>query len=235
MNQKMDGISKNQKQEVGWWLNMSQITDNQLDTLYDAFSEAETGHLNEGEKWVRTSASSTEGGSDAFGPVQIMSKLYGKNAPVFADTGDSMINYSIDEIQLQSKLLNQTDMFYLYGNEPFQPGYDIRFDYSDKGENAGTGFGLTDDEKDLYESSAKKLMKWQFENLASNDPHAMINIWRYGNPKGEKSVDSDGNIEYLDVSQADPRYYEVMIAQLGDAFKPAPIESAIMDTLKKID
>ena len=66
MNQKMDGISKNQKQEVGWWLNMSQITDNQLDTLYDAFSEAETGHLNEGEKCVRTSASSSEGVSDAF-------------------------------------------------------------------------------------------------------------------------------------------------------------------------
>jgi hypothetical protein len=235
VNQKMDGISKNQKQEVGWWLNMSEITDHQLDTLYDAFSEAETGHLNEGEKWVRTSASSTEGGSDAFGPVQIMSKLYGKNAPVFKDTGKSMINYSFDEIKLQSKLINQTDMYYLYGNEPNQPGYDVRWDYSDKGKGSGIGFGLTDDEKDLYESSAKKLMKWQFKNLANNDPHAMINIWRYGDARGEKHENSEGKIEYKDVSQVDPRYYEVMITQLGDAFKPAPIESAIMDTLKKIN
>tara|TARA_R110002020_G_scaffold58052_3_gene159410 strand:- start:4666 stop:5364 length:699 start_codon:yes stop_codon:yes gene_type:complete len=232
----MDGINKNQKLEVGLRLNMGPITTIQLNTLYDAFASAETGHLVKQGKdtYVRTSASKTEGGSDAFGPVQVMSKLYGKNAPVFADTGKSMINYSLDEIKLQSKLINQTDMFYLYGNEPKKPGYDVRFDYSDKGKDSGIGFGFSDDEKKAYESSAKKLITWQFTNLAKNDPHAMMNIWRYGDARGEKHTDDKGNVSYKDISKADPRYYEVMINKLGDVFKPKPIESSIIDTLKKI-
>ncbi len=232
MKTRVDGIKINQKLEVGLQHNMSLISNNQLDVLYDSFAEAETGHLP--DPYVRTSASKAEGGSDAFGPVQIMSKLYGKNAPRFADTGNIMIDYTEDEAKLQSKLINQTDLYYMYGNEPNKPGYDIRFDYSDKGEGSGLGFGLSDEEKESYESSAKKLIEWQFNYLAKGDPHKMMNIWRYGDARGERHEDSEGNIEYKDISVADPRYYEVMTKELGDTFKQKSVTSSIIDSLKRV-
>ena len=50
--------------------NMSQV-----DRLYEAFQNAETGHLKGDDKFIRTEANLTEGGSSAYGPTQMTGTL----------------------------------------------------------------------------------------------------------------------------------------------------------------
>ena len=164
------------------------------------------------------------------------SKNFGDLNPTFADSGKPMINYTFDEIKLQKKLIDQTKLFWYHGNEKGKiPDYDIRFDYSNKGPGSGTGFGLTEEEKDLYKSSVKKLMQWQYKYLAGGDIYKMMNVWRYGNPKGEyKGDDKKGNPIYEDIKTADDRYYDTMIDNLGPGFIKQDIEKTIIDSLKKV-
>ena len=214
------------------------LSDSLLNVMYNSFVEAETGSLSKRGKntWVRTQASNVPLGSDAFGEAQVMSKNFGELNPTFADSGKPMINYTFDEIKLQKKLIDQTKLFWYLGNEKGKiPDYDIRFDYSNKGPGSGTGFGLTEEEKDLYKSSVKKLMQWQYKYLAGGDIYKMMNVWRYGNPKGEyKGDDKKGNPIYEDIKTADDRYYDTMIDNLGPGFIKQDIEKTIIDSLKKV-
>ena len=78
-------------------------------------------------------------------------------------------------------------------------------------------------------------MQWQYKYLAGGDIYKMMNVWRYGNPKGEyKGDDKKGNPIYEDIKTADDRYYDTMIDNLGPGFIKQDIEKTIIDSLKKV-
>ena len=191
--------------------------DTTIHSIYDNLAYAETGHLP--NPHVRTSSDAGGEGSDAFGELQIMSKLYNldTNAPTRADTLGHLINYTFDEIKFQAKMIEQTPKFFYSGknkdNQQQYPNYDVAYDYSDRDNpNAGVGFVMDSTDIELYKSSAKKLLTWQLKNLADGDEHKLINIHRYGHPKGEPTEHADGTTTYEDIKTADFDYYERYMA-----------------------
>lgn len=135
------------------------------DDIYNAFKFAETGSFN--NPWIRTVAKDTKGGSTAFGPVQVTGSLldlYQKNRPELWSK----------HLGIGPTLVQQADAFAKYGNEPGLMGYDSKYDYG------GTGYGLTDKEKDAYRALTKDMMSSIWDRVKSKDEpkKEFIKAWR---------------------------------------------------------
>ena len=168
--------------------NMSQV-----DKLYEAFENAETGHLKGDDKFRRTEANLTKGGSSAYGPTQITGTLVRD----MLDRGvipDHLKDYA-------NRFLDQSDLFLKYGNEKGLKGYDSKYDYS------GSGHLTSLEDQKNYEELAKAILSYKWKNAqetstegkpmgfaaaaAGKDPiNTIIRDWRFG-PDSKKGRAND--------------------------------------------
>ena len=78
---------------------MADFKDATIDDIYKAFAWAETGSGGFSSPWIRTKYRKAEGGSDAYGPVQMLSSLVkGSKRQVYKESGKPMIDFSKDEL-----------------------------------------------------------------------------------------------------------------------------------------
>ena len=147
-----------------------------IDDIYDAFAYAETGSSKHRfQPWIRTSASRTEGGSNAYGPVQMLSKMVtDSQKAVYEDSGKPMIKFSDEETAFIERFKEQGNKMYEFGNEPTKEGYDSRYDYGGSGD-------LSKEDRKLYESTAKKIMAYELKRTGGI--YNLKRSWRFG-PKG---------------------------------------------------
>ena len=103
---------------------VSQDMDN-TDKLYNAFKNAETRGLEGDAAFIRTNANLAEGGSTAYGPVQITGTLVRD----MLDKG--VIPYDLKDYS--NRFLDQSDLFLKHGNEKQMKGYDPKYDYGGSG------------------------------------------------------------------------------------------------------
>jgi len=171
--------------------NMSQV-----DRLYEAFENAETGHLKGDDKFRRTEANLTEGGSSAYGPTQITGTLVRD----MLDQGvipDHLKDYA-------NRFLDQSDLFLKYGNEKGLKGYDPKYDYG------GSGHLTSPEDQENYKDLSKVLIAHHWNNAqetssnynerkpmgfaaaaAGKDPiNTIIRDWRFG-PNSKKGRVND--------------------------------------------
>ena len=171
--------------------NMSQV-----DRLYEAFENAETGHLKGDDKFRRTEANLTEGGSSAYGPTQITGTLVRD----MLDQGvipDHLKDYA-------NRFLDQSDLFLKYGNEKGLKGYDPKYDYG------GSGHLTSPEDQENYKDLSKVLIAHHWNNAqetssnynerkpmgfaaaaAGKDPiNTIIRDWRFG-PNSKKGRAND--------------------------------------------
>lgn len=160
------------------------IQDDSSERLYNAIFQAEhKGWV--GDKgqpkwgynpWIRTEHA-PETGSNAYGPVQMLSSLVG-NVPMTAE-GNPMINYNDAELDFINRFQEQGDRFYEYGNEPDKEGYSKEFDYG------GTGLNWSPEDRGTYKNVAKKIMDYEMGPVrAKGDINKFIEAWR-GKPESE--------------------------------------------------
>ena len=161
------------------------------DYLYRALANAETG--GEGKKFIRTK-DSKDGGSSAYGPVQITKNLVSleKNAGLFK--GTDVENYV-------NRYLEQARKFLKYGKEPNLKGYDPRYDYG------GEGDLTSDKDKEDYRKMADILIDKHWEQAVeqSKKPNGIdavdyfVREWKYGMPKmGNYSLSDKRTKSYFD-------------------------------------
>lgn len=171
--------------------NMSQV-----DRLYEAFENAETGHLKGDGKFIRTEANLTEGGSSAYGPTQMTGTLVRD----MLDRGvipDHLKDYA-------NRFLDQSDLFLKYGNEKGLKGYDPKYDYG------GSGHLTSPKDQEDYKDLSKVLIAHHWKNAqetassyderkplsfaaaaAGEDPiNTIIRDWRFG-PNSKKGRAND--------------------------------------------
>ncbi len=173
--------------------NMSQV-----DKLYEAFQNAETGHLEGDDKFRRTEDSTAAGGSSAYGPAQMTGTLVRD----MLDRGvvpDHLKDYA-------NRFLDQSDLFLKYGNEKGLKGYDSKYDYS------GSGHLTSPEDQKSYEELAKAILSYRWKNAQETssrynerkpmgfaataqgkDPiNTIIRDWRFGpNSKMGRIDDTD--------------------------------------------
>ena len=173
--------------------------------LYDAIMGAEhQGYLDkEGySPWIRT-GHAPEGGSSAFGPLQ----LTGGKGSMMANVagGYSDIGASDEEMEwIKSKYLPQAEKFLHYGKEPLKEGYHTRYEYGGAGD-------FTDKDKGLYESVAKKLIASELKRAGGEkNIDKFISSWR------DKSYEEDP--EYYDFIKEQVMMDDVVSEQGSAAF-----------------
>ena len=179
-----------------------------VNDIYDAFSFAETGSFD--NPWIRTTASETEGGSTAYGPVQVTGGLltdYLNNEPDVYNNNK----------EIADLLREQASLFNYYGNEeniPLHPTHTQGFwnkpllrhmgalyptGIQDDFDYGGTGFNLTDIQKGQYKDLTQDMMldMWDKNKNKDNPIKSFIQSWR-GVPEDE-----------------DPDYYKRFNTYLG--------------------
>ena len=153
-----------------------------IDDIYNAIAYAETGssYSARNNPWIRTVASNVEGGSNAYGPVQMLRNLVSGARKQVTKEGKPLIDFTEEEISFMDRFEEQGKLFYKYGNEPGAPK---EFDYG------GSGFEWSDKEKDLYVSVAKKIMNYEYSSSwrADKDINKFIESWR-GKSQEQDSV-----------------------------------------------
>jgi hypothetical protein len=176
-----------------------------INKLYDAIMGAEhQGFLGkEGySPWIRTKHA-PEGGSSAYGPVQ----LTGGKGSMLANVarGGADIGASPEEMEwIESKFLPQAQKFLHYGKEPLKEGYHTRYEYGGAGD-------FTDKDKGLYESVAKKLIASELKRAGGEkNIDKFISSWR------GKSYEDDP--EYYDFIKEQVMMDNVLSEQGSEAF-----------------
>ena len=193
-----------------------------IDSLYDAVMRAEhKGNIGkEGyNPWIRTKGTKgqrqgTSSGSNAFGPVQILSSTM-SNIPMTKE-GKPMIDYSDEELSFIDSYKEQGQRFYDHGanrgkNEEGYT-YDPRFDYGGEGE------GYSPEEKGLYESVSKKIMQYEY-NRADENLDTFIKRWRFGD-SSDKGYEHD--TDYFDIIRDAEAVDGAVNEQGADAFNTLP-------------
>ena len=152
-----------------------------VDDVYNAMAYTETG--GESDPFIRTKASKVEGGSNAYGPVQMLSSFVAdsRNA-IYADTKKPMIKYTEDELDYIDRFIEQGDKLYLHGNEEDKVWYDSKYDYG------GSGDLTSDKDKKLYKSVAKKIISYELKR-AKGDLDKFQGAWRGKTEHFEGGVD----------------------------------------------
>ena len=179
-----------------------------IDDIYDAFAFAETGSFE--NPWIRNTDREVEGGSTAFGPVQVTLGL-------LEDYRDNESAIFQDNQNIGDKLINQANLFNYYGNEPhdipvhpqhdsliykgimglqdFLGGEGIHeaFDYGGQGTRINSGL------RTEYKDFAQDMMldMWNKNKNKDNPIKSFIQSWR-GVPEDE-----------------DPDYYKRFNTYLG--------------------
>ena len=137
-----------------------------VDDIYKAMAWAETGTFR--NPWIRTVAEGT--GSNAYGPVQILSKTMSEaTKQVYKESGKPMIKFTKDELAFIDRFAEQGKKFYKYGGKDMVPGMEM-YDYGGSGD-------ITEQDKRLYESAAKKIISYEF-NRAGGDVDKFQEAWR---------------------------------------------------------
>ena len=121
----------------------------ELDSLFKGFSASETG--GESNPWLRTRVR-PDGGSTAFGPVQITGTLFND----FHTRHPELFKGHEDFVQ---KFQSQNELFKRFGNEPELPGYHPRYDYGGAGDYANDT-----DFQSSYNEVARRIMEQRMRN-----------------------------------------------------------------------
>ena len=167
------------------------MSKNNIDDLYKAIAWAETGSSKYSDPWIRTGDPYSE--SSAYGPVQmtggggsdkavrekkisIMWNVY-HNPKMAEDMG---INEK--ERNYISRFLEQADKFL----DPVSDEMGSTYGYE------GPGVLRTEEDKALYESTAKKIMKYQLDKFDGNIDE-FVKDWRKKKDKYGKVVE---DVEY---------------------------------------
>ena len=176
-----------------------------IDKLYNAIMGAEhQGFLGKEDysPWIRTKHA-PEGGSSAYGPVQ----LTGGSGSMLANVvrGGADIGASPEEMEwIESKFLPQAQKFLHYGKEPLKEGYHTRYEYGGSGD-------FTEEDKGLYESVAKKLIASELKRAGGEkNIDKFISSWR------DKSYEEDP--EYYDFIKEQVMMDDVVSEQGSAAF-----------------
>tara|TARA_R100001244_G_scaffold26363_2_gene26416 strand:- start:228 stop:848 length:621 start_codon:yes stop_codon:yes gene_type:complete len=152
---------------------------NDVDKLYNSFVDAETGHLEGINKFIRTEASKTPGGSSAYGPAQMTGTLV-RDMLERKIVPDHLKEYA-------NKFLDQSEKFLKYGNEKYLTGYDPKYDYG------GEGDLTSEKDQENYKELAKSILAHHWKNAQGEDSiNTIIRAWRFG-PSSEKGETDDPN------------------------------------------
>jgi len=179
-----------------------------LEDIYNAYAFAETGSFD--NPWIRTTDRKVDGGSTAYGPVQITKGLlenYRDNEPGIYENNANIGN----------KLMEQAGLFKYYGNEshdiPVHPKHDsliykgimglqnmlggegIHESYDYGGEGTRMHSGLQAEYKDFAQDMMTDM--WGKNKNKDNPVQSFIEAWR------GKSIDED------------PDYYKRFNSYLG--------------------
>ena len=131
-----------------------------IDDIYKAFAYAETGSgIDRFQPWIRTRGSN----SDAYGPVQMLSSMVSKATQQKTLEGKPLIAFSKEELLFIERFKKQGEKFYKYGGKDMPKGgidpltgEDVSmYDYGQPGD-------LSKEDRKLYESTAKKILKYEF-------------------------------------------------------------------------
>jgi|TARA_R100000789_G_C2929790_1_gene128845 hypothetical protein len=146
-----------------------------IDDIYEAFAYAETGSsIDRFQPWIRTRGSN----SDAYGPVQMLSSMVSEaTQQTYADSGKPMIKFSKEELEFIDRFKKQGERFYKYGGKDMPEGKidpltgkDVSmYDYGQVGD-------LSKADRNLYESTAKKIMKYELKRTGGIK--ALKRSWR---------------------------------------------------------
>ena len=148
-----------------------------IDDIYKAFAYAETGSsINRFQPWIRTRGSN----SDAYGPVQMLSSTVSEATQQKTLEGKSLIDFSKEELEFIDRFKKQGEKFYKYGGKDMPKGgidpltgEDVSiYDYGQIGD-------LSKADRKLYESTAKKIMKYEFGRKAiGGSIYKLKRAWR---------------------------------------------------------
>ena len=150
-----------------------------ISNLYDSVfnAEFESGKRN---AFIRTRYA-PEGGSSAYGPLQITVGLMKSAKPD--------LKLTKKESEYVNKFIQQGDNFLKYGHEPDKEGYEAKYDYG------GSGDLTSSADKRMYKQVGKKLLQLVWDQ-SDGDMNRFLTAWRYGEGSGK------------DVEQEDERYYK---------------------------
>ena len=162
-----------------------------IDDIYKAFAYAETGSgINRFQPWIRTRGSN----SDAYGPVQMLSSTVSEATQQKTLEGKSLIDFSKEELEFIDRFKKQGEKFYKYGGKDMPKGgidpltgEDVSiYDYGQIGD-------LSKADRKLYESTAKKIMKYEFGRKGvGGSIYKLKRAWRGAeDPKYFKKFDKE--------------------------------------------
>lgn len=179
------------------------------DSLYKAFSKAETGGVS--DPWIRTygvpGSSST-----AYGPVQITATLARDYLKRYADL------FNEEEKDYLNRFLEQGKQFIKFGREPDREGYDPRYDYGGSGDLTST------EDKAMYERVAKKMLMQHYRNNKGNLSDT-IKEWRFGaaSDKGRsaderywKEVEETFVAQPYEPESEQPEQYDMLLSEIEE-------------------
>ena len=134
-----------------------------VDDLYKAFAYAETGSgIDRLQPWIRTRGGKRLG-SDAYGPVQMLSSMVSGATQQKTFEGKPLIDFSNEELLFIDRFKKQGEKFYKYGGRDMPKG---GIDPLTGKDVSMYGYGqvgdLSKEDRKLYESTAKKILKYEF-------------------------------------------------------------------------
>jgi hypothetical protein len=150
------------------------------DKLYESVNAAEFRGMSRfiGSHFIRT-RHAPEGGSSAYGPLQITIGLM--------RLAKDDLKLTKSESSYVKRFIRQGELFLKFGNEPDREGYESKYDYGGEGDLSGSA------DRKLYEQVGKKLLALVW-GQSHEDPQAFLNSWRFG---GEKEVEKQDR-KYFD-------------------------------------
>ena len=162
-----------------------------IDDIYKAFAYAETGSsIDRFQPWIRTRGSN----SDAYGPVQMLSSMVSGATQQKTLEGKSLIDFSKEELLFIDRFKKQGEKFYKYGGTDMPKG---EIDPLTGEDVSMYGYGQIGDlskaDRKLYESTAKKIMKYEFGRKGvGGSIYKLKRAWRGAeDPKYFKKFDKE--------------------------------------------
>jgi|TARA_Y100000296_G_scaffold69257_1_gene82980 hypothetical protein len=160
-----------------------------VDDLYKAFAYAETGSgIDRFQPWIRTRGGKRLG-SDAYGPVQMLSSMVSKATQQMTLEGKPLIDFSKEEMLFIERFKKQGEKFYKYGGTDMPKGgkdpltgEDVSmYDYGQVGD-------LSKEDRKLYESTAKKIINYELNRKGvGGSLYKLKRAWRFGDEDTTKS------------------------------------------------
>ena len=153
--------------------------------LYNALQGIETGGLQGDDRYIRATYRKNPetgefdtpppGGSTAYGPLQITSGPGSMMRNIAADKDYFRNEMGLTDTDFEyiDKYIAQGQKFLDYGYTDMIPGME-HYDYGQAGELTSKS------DQEAYDRMARKILKYQWEDQASNDPMEFIREWHMG-------------------------------------------------------